>query len=151
MAKKIMSLLVVMIMTISLLCGVAFATEPTVATTLPEAVNGVITLTEDVVLTKTAVINTTVTLNLNGYTIKNEVDVWNKAVKDWSLISVREGGNLTITGEGSLLAKENDCYGIDVQNGGKLTINSGKIVGNISAVYANMGEVTINGGEYSIK
>ena len=54
-------------------------------------------------------------------------------------------------GDGKLIAKENDCYGIDVQDGSKLTVNSGYIKGNISAIYAYEGTVTINGGKFEIQ
>ena len=111
-----------------------------------------VTLVKDVDLTKTVVVNKTITLNMNGKKLYNTKDIWNDAesVKDWSLISVR-GGNLTITGNGTLDAKENDCYAVDVKDDGKLTIENGKFVGNISAVYNRGGEVTIKGGDFSIK
>ncbi len=89
-------------------------------------------------------------LNLNGYTITNASDLWNDEKKDWSLISVR-GGSLTINGDGKVIAKENDCFAADVQNGGSLTINGGEYVGNISAVYVFDGSATIKGGEFSVQ
>lgn len=119
---------------------------------LPDAVDGVITLTEDIVLEDTVVIDSTVTLDLNGHTLSNTTDIWNTTTASYALISVGEGGNLTIIGEGTLQAKENDCFAVMVKDGGKLTINSGKYVGNISSVYIiSEGEVVINGGEYSIQ
>lgn len=63
----------------------------------------------------------TITLNLNGKKLSNEEDLWDKPDKEannWSLISVRGTGNLTITGNGTLSAKENDCYDVDVQDAG---------------------------------
>ena len=110
-----------------------------------------VTLLKDIELTTTVVVNKTVTLDLNGHTIKNETDIWNETTGDWSLISVREGGNLTINGEGTLKAKEDDCYAIDVQDGGEITINNGEVIGNVSAVYVKNGTATINGGTYSIQ
>ncbi len=146
MTKKISMVVIMLIAFVALLQCNAFAAE-----TLPEAVNGVITLTEDVVLTKPAVVSGTVTLNLNGKTISNTTDIWvdTDEVNDWSLISVR-GGNLTINGNGTLAAKANDCYAVDVQ-GGTVTINGGTYIGNISAVYVKEGLATINGGTYSIQ
>ena len=126
-----------------------FATE---TASLPDAVNGVITLTEDIVFDDTVVINSAVTLDLNGHTISNKTDIWNTTTASYALISVGEGGNLTITGEGTLQAKENDCFAVMVKDGGKLTLDSGKYVGNIHSIYImNEGEVVINGGEYSIQ
>lgn len=119
-------------------------------------------LLDDVVLDKTLIIkDKTITLDLNGKTISNSVDIWNENTYAWSLISVRDKGNLTIddtTGGGTLKAKENDCFALDVYaydtknvENTKLTINAGNYVGNISAVYAFTGKATINGGHFSIQ
>ncbi len=91
----------------------------------------------------------TITLDLNGKTISNSADLW--CGNDWSLISVRENGNLTITGDGTLQAKENDCYPVDVQDGAILTIENGTFVGNIHAVYVKKGTANIEGGRYSVQ
>ena len=116
-----------------------------------ETDNGEINVLNDVIVNKTLVIKSTITLDLNGKTIKNENELWNDSTNDWSLISVRESGNLTITGNGHLLAKDDDCYGLDVQDGASLTIENGEIKGNISAVYVYEGELIIEGGKYSIQ
>ena len=116
-----------------------------------ETDNGEINVLNDVIVNKTLVIKSTITLDLNGKTIKNENELWNESRNDWSLISVRESGNLTITGNGHLLAKDDDCYGLDVQDGASLTIENGEIKGNISAVYVYEGELIIEGGKYSIQ
>lgn len=119
-------------------------------------------LLDDVVLDKTLIIkDKTITLDLNGKTISNSEDIWNENTYAWSLISVRDKGNLTIddtTGGGTLKAKENDCFALDVYahdtknvENTKLTINAGNYVGNISAVYAFTGKATINGGHFSIQ
>ena len=116
----------------------------------------------EVVLDKTLIIkDKTITLDLNGKTISNSADIWNENTYAWSLISVRDKGNLTIddtTGGGTLKAKENDCFALDVYaydtknvENTKLTINAGNYVGNISAVYAFTGKATINGGHFSIQ
>ncbi len=67
------------------------------------------------------------------------------------MISVRGTGNLTITGNGTLQAKENDCYAVDVQDGSTLTIENGTLVGNIHAVYVHEGTAYIKGGTYSVQ
>ena len=110
-----------------------------------------VVLINEVETTKPIVINKEVTLDLNGKTIYNGTDIWNEAESAWSLISVRDGGNLTIKGNGTVKAMANDCYAIDVQDGGNVTIEDGKYVGNISAVYVYEGKATINGGDYSIQ
>ena len=91
-----------------------------------------------------------VTLDLNGKTISNTTDIWNTAANDWSLLSVR-GGSLTIKGAGTLQAKENDCFAVDVMDGGKVVIEDGTYVGNVHAVYVFEGSVEIKGGKYSIQ
>ena len=119
-------------------------------------------LLDNVDLTETLIIkDKTITLDLNGKTISNSTDIWNESTYSWSLISVRDNGNLTIddtAGGGTLKAKENDCYALDVYvydtknvENTKLTINAGNYVGNVSAVYAFTGKVTINGGHFSIQ
>ena len=110
-------------------------------------------LTSDIIVDDTLVITGKVTLNLNGKTISNTEDIWVDAETEdkWSLISVGANGNLTITGNGKLKAKENDCFAVDVVSGGKLTIENGEFIGNISAVYVFEGEAEIKGGKYSIQ
>ena len=96
---------------------------------------------------------TKVTLDMNGKTIANTSDLWevpNKDAANWSLVSVREGANLTITGNGTFKAKENDCYPVDVQDGATCVIENGTFVGNIDAVYVLEGELTVKGGTYSV-
>ena len=109
-----------------------------------------VVLVNDVDLTKTVVVNKTITLDMNGKKLHNTNGIWNDANRDWSLISVRSG-DLTITGNGTLDALKDDCYAVDVRDNGKLTIENGKFVGNISAVYNRGGEVTIKDGDFSIK
>lgn len=110
----------------------------------------VITLTTNIKLTKTWVFDFDCTLDLNGKTISNDVIIWDdEEAKDWSLISV-QGGTLTITGEGKMLAKENDCYTVDVRNGANLVIESGEFVGNVHAIYVYEGSLTVNGGTFSV-
>ena len=116
------------------------------------ATGGEATLTEDLVLDKTVAVETgkEVVLDLNGKTISNTTDIWNTAANDWSLLSVR-GGSLTIKGAGTLQAKENDCFAVDVMDGGKVVIEDGTYVGNAHAVYVFEGSVEIKGGKYSIQ
>ena len=118
------------------------------------ATGGEATLTEDVVLGETVVVEPgkEVTLDLNGKTISNTEDLWRDGpYYDWALLSVRANGSLTIKGTGVLKAKENDCYAVDVQDGGKLVIEDGTYVGNAHAVYVYEGTAEIKGGKYSIQ
>ncbi len=110
-----------------------------------------VTLLSDIDLSATATVsNKTITLDLAGYTIFNSEDIWKG--NDWSLISVRENGDLTVTGNGTLKAKVNDCYALDTQEDTSvLTVKNGTFIGNISAVYLQPGTVYIEGGSYSIQ
>lgn len=92
-----------------------------------------------------------VTLDLNGKTIANKTDIWNNTTKEWSLISVKGNYVVTIKGNGKVLAKKDDCFAVDVRDGGKVIIEDGEFVGNITSVYAHSGSVEIKGGKYSIQ
>ena len=121
---------------------------------LVDALNGdkkIVKLTADIVVEEVLVVSRTVVLDMNGKTISNSTDLYDESKANWSLISVRENGNLKITGDGKIVAKENDCYCVDVQDGGNLTIIDGTYVGNISAIYSYEGNVVIKGGTYSIQ
>ena len=114
--------------------------------------NDTIVLQKDVVVTSTIAIAKQITLNLNGKTISNTADLYNAENQNWSIISVREGGKLTIEGNGKILAgAEAHNYALDVNaEGAELVIKNGEYVGNTHSVYANLGSVTIEGGKYAI-
>ena len=116
---------------------------------------GVVALANDLVLDRTLSVpaGAEVVIDLNGKTISNTADLWDVPDADagnWSLLSVK-GGTLTIKGAGTLQAKENDCYAVDVQDGGKVVIEDGTYVGNIHAVYVQKGTAEIKGGKYSVQ
>jgi len=143
--KKFFSLVLALVMALSLTTLAWGATE------MPTAQNGVITLTENVTLSDQWVVTENTTLNLNGYTISNTTDIWNTSTDDWSLISV-QGGTLTINGPGTVKAKENDSYAIDVRNASAACIiNGGEFIGNCSAVYVKDGTLTVNSGSFAVQ
>lgn len=116
---------------------------------------GVVALANDLVLDRTlsVPVGKEVVIDLNGKTIRNTADLWDVPdanAGNWSLLSVK-GGILTIKGAGTLQAKENDCYAVDVQDGGTVVIEDGTYVGNIHAVYVYEGTAEIRGGKYSIQ
>lgn len=116
------------------------------------ATGGEATLAADLVIDEAVAVmpGKEVTLDLNGKTISNANDLWDVSINSWSLLSVR-GGSLTIKGAGTLQAKENDCYAIDVMDGGKVIVEDGTYVGNVHAVYVFEGTAEIKGGKYSIQ
>lgn len=114
-------------------------------------VGGTAILANNVELTKPIVVAKALTLDLNGKKVFNTQDIFKRdETRSWSLISVRNAA-LTITGDGTLHAKENDCYAIDVQENGSLTIEQGTYIGNIHAVYVFAGHANIQGGTFSIQ
>ena len=118
-----------------------------------EGTDEVVTLGANINVEAPLVVTRAVTLDMNGKTLSNSTAIWNESAGNWSIISVRENGNLTITGNGKIDALKDDCFGIDVTDGGKLVIEveDGEIIGNVSAVYVLKGSAEIKGGTYSIK
>lgn len=70
---------------------------------------GTVKVLKEITLSETLIVKKKLTLDLNGQTIKNTTDIWNTNTDSWSLISVQTGGDLTVTGNGTMAAKENDC------------------------------------------
>ena len=92
------------------------------------------------------------TIDMNGKTLSNNgVDIWNEDTGSWSLISARNGAELTITGNGTFKAKENDSFAVDVQDSATVTIENGTFIGNVHAVYVYEGTAYIKGGFYSVQ
>ena len=90
------------------------------------------------------------TLNLGDLSISNKNNIWSDSDSDWSLLSVRENSSLTIT-SGAYIAKANDCYAVDVQDGGHLVIEDGHFNGNVHAVYVLEGVAEIKGGTFEVQ
>lgn len=113
---------------------------------------GTAKLVEDITIDETLAVpaGKEVILDLNGHEINNAEDLWNETTGDWSLVSVR-GGSLTIKGDGLLKAKENDCFAVDVQDGGHVIIENGEYISNVHAVYVWVGTAEIRGGKYSVQ
>ena len=112
---------------------------------------GNIKVDADVDPSDTLVATKDTTIDMNGKTIANTEDVWKDNTNMWSLVSAREGAKLTISGNGTFKAKENDCFAVDVQDGSVVTIENGTFVGNIHAVYVEEGTAYIKGGFYSVQ
>lgn len=95
--------------------------------------------------------NKTLTVDLNKQDVANATDLWDKTPDQWSLFSVRRGSTLTLKGDGEVIAKANDCYAVDVQDGGHLVIEGGHYNGNIHAVYVQKGTAEIKGGTFEVQ
>lgn len=119
-------------------------------------IGGAVTLSDNVDFDRTIAVQPgkTMSVNLNGKTVKNTTDLWeNPSVPNsWSLFSVRgTDSKLTLSGDGDVIAKANDCYAIDVQGGGHLVIEGGHYNGNIHAVYVLEGVAEIKGGTFEVQ
>ena len=106
-----------------------------------------ITLLADVEQNTQLTINKNITLDLNGKTIKNTQDIWGE--KTNAILSITNGAKVIITGNGTIDAKENDCYTINVVKG-DLTIENGTFYGNVSVVQVQEGTLSVKGGTFDL-
>ena len=106
-----------------------------------------ITLLTDVEQNSQLTIGKSITLDLNGKTIKNTVDIWGDNTN--AILSIANGAKVTITGNGTMDAKENDCYTINVKKG-DLTIENGTFYGNVSVVQVQEGTLSVKGGTFDL-
>lgn len=112
-----------------------------------------IALTADLTVNESLEIaNRTLTLDLAGHTLKNDQSIWDDNAKNWSNIRV-SNATLTLVGDGTIQALENDCYAIDLQDNATLYIKNGTYIGNISSVYlyGENSKCYIEGGKFEIQ
>lgn len=120
----------------------------TLADAIKAAKNGkTVTLLADVEQNTQLTINKSITLDLNGKTIKNTMDIWGETAN--AILSITNGAKVTITGNGTIDAKENDCYTINVVKG-DLTIENGTFYGNVSVVQVEEGTLSVKGGTFDL-
>lgn len=106
-----------------------------------------VTLLGDVEQNSQLTIDKSITLDLNGKTISNTVDIWGDNTN--AILSITNGAKVTITGNGTIDAKENDCYAINVVKG-DLTIENGTFYGNVSVVQVQEGTLSVKGGTFDL-
>ncbi len=141
--KKFLASMLVFAMLLSVMSFTVFAE---VASTLPVAVDGVITLTEDVTLSETYKIEegTTLTINLDGHTI----DVgFQTGSSEKHIYAIDNYGTLTLTGNGTINSRGIGNYGtLIIENGtyNSIDTNGGSAVWNYSG-----SKLTINGGTFT--
>lgn len=100
----------------------------------------------------TIISNGKLTIDAKDKEIANTVDLWQAADdNEWSLVSARGTDSEVTVKSGSFLAKENDCYAVDVQGGATVVIEGGTFAGNIHAVYVYEGKAIIKGGFFSVQ
>ena len=106
------------------------------------------TLASDITLTSPLVVNTKFSLDLGGHTLAGgKPYVSGLTGADISAVVVDNGGNLTISGEGTISGSE---YGAYAKNG-SLTIKGGNIKGGTTAVQVADATVNIEGGCFSVE
>ena len=105
-----------------------------------------VVLTADIELKSGIAVSHSAELNLDTYSIANVVDIWDATN---AVVNV-DNCTLSISGKGSVKAKENDCYTFNVKNGGKLVINGGDFVGNVSVIQVDKGVAEVYGGNFSL-
>ena len=120
--------------------------------TLAEAINAAengqtVRLLADVEQNTQLAIDKSITLDLNGKTIRNTADIWGKNTN--AILSITNGAKVTITGNGTIDAKENDCYTINMVKG-DLTIENGTFYGNVSVVQVQEGTLSVKGGTFDL-
>lgn len=160
MRKKLLAIIATAAMVVAMIPSMVFADPLPPDTTLPKAVDGVITLTNDVELSSAFKVSGTVTIDLNGYDITPK-----SGFTDDALIVVKRGGNLIVQDNsaeknGSINCNSNNkVYAAikltekgesEIGTTAKLTINSGSIKGFYYGIAGNGGrhgtEITVNGG-----
>ena len=160
MKKRVLSAALSLCLLLTLLPTAALATEDNTtpgtspASTLPESKDGVIKLTENVALTKTASISENTTLDLNGYTVSagtTALSVTNNAkliVQDSSvdktgkISSTNTNGCAAVQLNSGMLVLESGCiestqYGVSVFEGSTATINGGSITSEYTCLSGN--------------
>ena len=110
---------------------------------------GTVTLSEDITLTSPIFVENTVTLDLNGKNITTTGESFYVSGVVSAAFCVKENGNLTITGAGTIDSQNTEDYAVEVR-GGELNIEGGKYVGCVTSVYALTGTINISGGEFTI-
>ena len=113
-------------------------------------------LLNDVDLPGNVVINKSITLDLNGKKIYNTTDIWHDADENdendkniVAMFDIKNGADVIITGNGTVEAKQNDCYNFNIVKG-SLTIENGTFIGNVSAVQVQNGHLAIKGGKFDL-
>ena len=113
------------------------------------AEGGTVTLSEDVTLTSPIFVENTVTLNLNGKNITTSGESFYVQGVVSAAVCVKENGNLTVIGEGTIDSQNTQDYAVEVR-GGELNIEGGKYVGCVTSAYAITGTINISGGEFTV-
>lgn len=110
------------------------------------AAGGNVVMPMDIVLKDYIEIRNEVVLDLNGYTLTHPAT---SPAKYKDVFEVMGGGNLTILGDGAVIAE--DGYSVYAAGDATVTLNGGSYFSPVSAVDARKNaHVTINGGTFKV-
>ena len=126
--KKPLSILLTLALVLGLLPWTVMPARAEALTAMPAAVNGKITLNKDVNLSSAWEVNGTVTLDLNGHTVRRSLD---GLTESGYVIKINEGASLTLEDSGT---------------GGKITGGKNSTAGGGGGVYVYEGTFIMNGG-----
>ena len=128
---------------------------------------GVVTVADDIAVTPTVTeeekaenkliaqtyVKADTILDLSGKTLGVDATAKNADFGKASplLVSV-DGAELTINGNGIIDCEsgDNQVYGINIINGGKVVVNNGKFYGALTAIQVSKGSLEINGGFFDM-
>lgn len=105
-----------------------------------------VVLEADMELNAGVVVSHDTELNLNKHVVSNVVDI----LENSNAVVNVDNCTLSISDNGSVKAKAEDCYTFNVKNGGKLVINGGDFVGNVSVIQVEEGVAEVYGGNFSL-
>ena len=114
------------------------------------ALGGEIKLTANIDVTEQLFLTKDVVLDMNGKTLSNSVDLWDQTTGSFAIINTRYT-DLTVKGNGKIIAKADDCFCINAIDGSVVTIEDGTFIGNISSAYVQQGIIKVLGGSFDIQ
>lgn len=94
-------------------------------------------------------IKTGITLDFNDKKITNTKDIWKDSENCVVSVEVPEGQTVVFKGNGTISAKKDDCYAVDIKTG-CLSIEDGSYIGNVSVVQVQKGTLEILGGHFEL-
>ena len=103
-------------------------------------------------LAPSIVITRDVTIDLNGKTMSVAYDADTSYPNTILMFTVDEA-DVVINGNGGTLtseARENNSYGMNIINGGSVTVNGGNYYGSLTAFQVQKGTLTINDGFFDL-
>ncbi len=130
-------------------CGGSTTPTMTEADFLKGIEAGSVKLTGNVTISKTVEITEEVTIDLNGFSIKESMD-YDEGARNMFLI--KTNGNLAVKGEGNVTTDDLYIFTVtgSTTSDASLTVEGGNYQADCTIVYVTKGKADIKGGEYKI-